>query len=90
MVRYVGSPYQTSLSEAGQTKFLYCMSYLPSNDTVNESFSDGPHAKDRLVWKEEQRVPIHVGMKYFKVFPHYYKCFVKLQILTYIIIGINK
>ena len=25
-LRYVGSPYQTSLSEAGQDKFLYCMS----------------------------------------------------------------
>ncbi len=24
-LRYVGSPYQTSLSEAGQEKYLYCM-----------------------------------------------------------------
>ena len=24
-LRYVGSPYQTSLSEAGQDKFLYCV-----------------------------------------------------------------
>ena len=29
-VCYVGSPYQTSLSEAFQDKFLYCMTCLPS------------------------------------------------------------
>ena len=52
--RYVGSPYQTSLSEAGQVKYLYCMS---SKKSENNSF----------LWKEEDRWPIDIGKKYYKV-----------------------
>ena len=57
-LRYVGSPYQTSLSEAGQEKYLYCMSvttYL------------GASGKVRRQWTEEERWPIDIGKKYFKV-----------------------
>ena len=30
----MGSPYQTSLSEAGQVKYLYCMSCIPRGVTT--------------------------------------------------------
>jgi DNA repair exonuclease SbcCD ATPase subunit len=56
-LRYVGSPYQTSLSEAGQDKFLYTMSCVPSAAGQGES---------RLEWKEDERWVLDVGKKYFK------------------------
>lgn len=68
-LRYVGSPYQTSLSEAGQAKYLYCMGSIPSQ---NEIFSGGDPNVDKLInqrrqWYEEERWEIDVGRKYFKL-----------------------
>ena len=51
--RYVGSPYQTSLSEADQVKYLY-----------NMEVQEGVGKKK---WKEIERWPIQVGKKYMKV-----------------------
>ena len=53
-LRYLGSPYQTSLSEAGQQKFLYCLSAFSSS-----------FPKKRF-WVEEERWPIDVGRKFYK------------------------
>lgn len=60
-LRYVGSPYQTSLSEAGQDKFLYTMSCVPS--AAADAAGQGER---RLVWKEDERWVLDVGKKYFK------------------------
>ena len=54
-LRYVGSPYQTSLSEAGQKKYLYCLSCLPDSKNSN-----------KYSWKETDRWTIDIGRKYFK------------------------
>jgi len=54
-LRYVGSPYQTSLSEAGQEKYLYCMKV---------DISVGLEAAK---WMEEERWCIDIGKKYIKV-----------------------
>lgn len=54
-LRYVGSPYQTSLSEAGQKKYLYCLSCLPDSNNPN-----------KYSWKETDRWTIDIGRKYFK------------------------
>jgi len=54
-LRYVGSPYQTSLSEAGQKKYLYCLSCTPDSAKPNQ-----------YKWKETERWTIDVGRKYFK------------------------
>ena len=51
-LRYVGSPYQTSLSEAGQDKFLYLM-------------SSGEAGAAR--WAEARRWTISIGKKFIKV-----------------------
>ena len=59
-LRYLGSPYQTSLSEAGQKKFLYCLSATP-----NTRFPDP--LVTRKQWSEEKRWELDVGRKYFKV-----------------------
>ncbi len=53
-IRYVGSPYQTSLSEASQDKFLYCM----------ECEFDA--SRNTYQWREAERWTIDVGKKYFK------------------------
>ena len=55
-LRYLGSPYQTSLSEAGQEKYLYCLS-------SNESRSNATHYR---TWLEEDRFAIEVGKKYYR------------------------
>ena len=55
-LRYLGSPYQTSLSEAGQKKYLYCLSSkVNSQNDVSER-----------TWSEEERFEIEVGRKYFR------------------------
>jgi DNA repair exonuclease SbcCD ATPase subunit len=53
--RYVGSPYQTSLSEADQQKYLYWMN-------VEKDPSDLGYK-----WKEKERLPINFGRKYYKM-----------------------
>lgn len=58
-LRYVGSPYQTSLSEAGQVKYLYDMSCEPIEGSSNDS--------NQRTWQEKERWAIDVGKKYFKV-----------------------
>ena len=45
-LRYLGSPYQTSLSEAGQEKYLYCM--------ATSSAGVGAESTARE-WVEEER-----------------------------------
>ena len=68
-LRYVGSPYQTSLSEAGQEKFLYCMDMESiSLPTTNNSIIDSNSSR-RLSysWKETERWELDIGKKYFKV-----------------------
>ncbi len=68
-LRYVGSPYQTSLSEAGQDKFLYCLSCLPVSSTPGRDIDVASHAaENRYEWKEVERWVLNVGKKYFKVF----------------------
>lgn len=56
-LQYVGSPYQTSLSEAGQEKYLYLMN------------CDKEAGSEKLLWKRETKWPIHLqtAKKYFKV-----------------------
>ena len=61
-VRYVGSPYQTSLSEAHQQKFLYCL----RNDVAAPG-AGGGSSTCLYSWVEEERIPFNVGKKYFKV-----------------------
>lgn len=66
-LRYVGSPYQTSLSEAGQIKYFYNMASAPflhdsSNDKRNSTFLQ--YSRN---WREAERWPISFGRKYFKV-----------------------
>lgn len=56
--RYVGSPYQTSLSEAGEKKYLYCLRREPQN---------GMEQNVKCLWKEKDRWPIDIGRKYIKV-----------------------
>lgn len=56
-LRYVGSPYQTSLSEADQAKFLYLLS----------SRRESTDPQSRHVWKEEEHWPMSFGRKYFRV-----------------------
>ena len=65
--RYVGSPYQTSLSEAGQEKFLYCMNSRTgiTNSDISPDSSIGPSSYN---WSEDSRWVLNVGKKYFKVF----------------------
>lgn len=68
-LRYVGSPYQTSLSEAGQDKFLYCMSVNPlagSAATDNSSSDSASNSTSKLIWKEDKRWVINIGKKYIK------------------------
>ena len=66
IIRYVGSPYQTSLSEAGQEKYLYCMN---SRTGLNDdSSNDNGHlSSSNYFWREESRWPLDVGRKYFRV-----------------------
>ena len=52
-LRYVGSPYQTSLSEADQVKYLYCL--------------QSPLDNDGSRWKEVEKWPITIGRRYMKV-----------------------
>ena len=63
-LRYVGSPYQTSLSEAGQAKFLYC---LGSTQSPTPSINGVNKIDTKVYWKEMERWKIDVGKKYFKV-----------------------
>lgn len=58
--RYVGSPYQTSLSEADQAKYLYEVSLLPPEP-----------GHERRNWKETSRWPLLVGKRYYKVRSHF-------------------
>lgn len=71
-LRYVGSPYQTSLSEAGQDKFLYCMSVKPAAGRANDttaamnSSDNSSTSSGKLIWKEDKRWVIDIGKKYIK------------------------
>ncbi|RYH21299.1 hypothetical protein EON65_20980 [archaeon] len=58
-IRYVGSPYQTSLSESDQQKLLYLLSSAPGD-------AGSPHRQ----WKELDRWPIDFGRKYYRVSAH--------------------
>ena len=66
IIRYVGSPYQTSLSEAGQEKYLYCMNSKTGLDDDNSN-DNGLLSSSNYFWREESRWPLDVGRKYFRV-----------------------
>ena len=66
IIRYVGSPYQTSLSEAGQEKYLYCMNSRTGLDDDNSN-DNGLLSSSNYFWREESRWPLDVGRKYFRV-----------------------
>ena len=66
IIRYVGSPYQTSLSEAGQEKYLYCMNSKTGLDHDNSN-DNGLLSSSNYFWREESRWPLDVGRKYFRV-----------------------
>jgi hypothetical protein len=78
--RYVGSPYQTSLSEAGQDKFFYCVQRSPV--TAEELATARPTAVTSsepskldtslttgqgLKWRETERWVVSIGSKIIKV-----------------------
>lgn len=60
-LRYLGSPYQTSLSEAEQIKYLYCL------QSISQNIDDSNSSKSKTKWIEEERWPINIGKKYYKV-----------------------
>eukprot|EP00981_Chlorochromonas_danica_P004003 scaffold760_cov178-Ochromonas_danica.AAC.5 len=60
-LRYVGSPYQTSLSEADQEKYLYQLSLEKQKQTTDSE------EKKLKIWKESHRWPITFGRRYFKL-----------------------
>ena len=77
-LRYLGSPYQTSLSEAGQDKYFYCVQR--GHHESHESFSDGVDAtavteglettaggEKMETWKEIERWTVSIGAKIIKV-----------------------
>jgi hypothetical protein len=55
--RYVGSPYQTTLSEAGQDKFFYRVSNQPfaaapnTTDTASVNGSGSSNSSNQIQWK---------------------------------------
>ena len=79
-LRYVGSPYQTSLSEAGQDKFLYCMQTKASAEarasstsisTVSSSslssLSPSSTPSPSVTWSEhEPPWRLDIGRKHYK------------------------
>lgn len=72
-LRYVGSPYQTSLSEAGQEKFLYCLerqqgggSTLLEGDGADWMGAEGAEEGGGPVWREGERWQLDVGRKYHR------------------------
>ena len=71
-LRYVGSPYQTSLSEAGQDKFLYCMQTKAStgtsaSSTSTSSISSSSPSSPSITWSEhEPPWRLDIGRKHYK------------------------
>lgn len=77
----MGSPYQTSLSEAGQDKFFYLVGRTDSNKAMNDrtaaltagAITDNAlHAEETqqdrdTVWKEIERWTVSIGSKIIKV-----------------------
>lgn len=66
-LRYVGSPYQTSLSEAGQLKYFYNLGATPILQISNSEAQISTLIQYSRNWHEEERWPISFGRKYFKV-----------------------
>lgn len=68
-LRYVGSPHQTSLAEAGQDKYLYCVQRGRHGDAVGESArAVAPSANEQPeTWKEVERWVINIGRKIYRV-----------------------
>lgn len=62
--RYVGSPYQTSLAEAGQDKFFYCVER--SGVDVTGSMSEQGQSQG-LRWREAERWVVRIGSRIIKV-----------------------
>ena len=79
IIRYVGSPYQTSLSEAGQDKYFYCVRFdyhpkLRSSSTTPSSSSLVSSQHDAVgeiaeykSWQETERWQVSIGSKIIKV-----------------------
>jgi DNA repair exonuclease SbcCD nuclease subunit len=55
-ITYIGSPYQVSLSEAGQAKRFLLLSRCKTNEQ-----------KGGRTWAEKSSVPVDVGRRYFRV-----------------------
>lgn len=53
----MGSQYQTSLSEAMQDKYLYCL----------QRQSNGLDGGNKMIWRESERWKVQFGKRYFKV-----------------------
>lgn len=69
-LRYVGSPYQTSLSEAGQDKFFYCVQrghHKASNTSISDTVASSVEPVPET-WKEVERWTVSIGSKIIKVF----------------------
>lgn len=76
MFRYVGSPYQTSLSEAGQDKFFYLVGRgAASNPSPTMSHTPAPMSAvlegsvepKPGAWRELERWTVNIGSKIIKV-----------------------
>jgi len=68
-LRYVGSPYQTSLSEAGQDKFFYCVQrgvHEASNSSRRSNAIASPLEPEAETWKEVERWTVSIGSKIIK------------------------
>lgn len=63
----MGSPYQTSLSEAGQEKFLYCMN--SRTGVTSSADADSTSGPGSFSWSEDSRWVLDVGKKYYRVSP---------------------
>jgi hypothetical protein len=72
-VRYIGSPYQTGIAEAGQDKELLILSSTSSTScTSSSSSSSGSSASSSASsssssWTVLETVPIRLGKRYFRV-----------------------
>lgn len=73
-IRYVGSPYETTLAEAGQTKALLVL------DCSDLDTSDGDGDGRRGRWECVEEIPLALGRKHFRMksIPE----FLELQIMT--------
>jgi hypothetical protein len=69
-VRYIGSPYQTGIAEAGQEKELLILSSSSSSGSSSSSSSSrtgSSASSSNSSWTVLETVPIRLGKRYFRV-----------------------